>query len=222
MEEKKEIRISLSTFLLLIAIVIIIVMGIYIYKIETDKESIDINNSTSTVSEIDATETNNQKTDIYAKYENEKLIWFVKERLGNKNIDGEHLIYGEDLSSVYPFLDLKDGKLYFIPSEFTLEKDENGKDVELDSIKGNVKYVFFEYEKQTSAFESFYAITDDGSVWKNKVSYDTNYNSFSLVKKYNENIVDVTIVENGMSSNVYFLLAGGDLLDLNGNEYKID
>ena len=37
MNEKKPIKISLSTFFLIIAIIVIIVMGIFIYKISVDK-----------------------------------------------------------------------------------------------------------------------------------------------------------------------------------------
>lgn len=53
-EDKKEIRVSLSTVLLLIAIVVIVVMGVYIYKIrnyndnskyQANKESINEENS---------------------------------------------------------------------------------------------------------------------------------------------------------------------------------
>lgn len=39
MEEKKVIKISLSTFLLLIAIIVIIVMGVFIYKLNNDKSA---------------------------------------------------------------------------------------------------------------------------------------------------------------------------------------
>lgn len=49
MNEKKTIKISLSTFFLIIAIIVIIVMGIYIYKISVEKireeENVEILNS---------------------------------------------------------------------------------------------------------------------------------------------------------------------------------
>ena len=45
MEEKKTLKISLSTFLLILAIIIIIVMGVFIYKLSNDKKS-EINKST--------------------------------------------------------------------------------------------------------------------------------------------------------------------------------
>ena len=38
MEEKKAIKISLSTFLLILAIIVIIIMGYFIYKLNNDKE----------------------------------------------------------------------------------------------------------------------------------------------------------------------------------------
>lgn len=57
MNEKKPIKISLSTFFLIIAIIVIIVMGIYIYKISVDKmkeeEKVEILNSE--VTELEGT-----------------------------------------------------------------------------------------------------------------------------------------------------------------------
>ena len=45
MEEKKTLKISLSTFLLILAIIIIIVMGVFIYKLSNDKTT-EINKDT--------------------------------------------------------------------------------------------------------------------------------------------------------------------------------
>lgn len=41
MEEKKSLKISLSTLLLLLAIIVIVVMGCFIYKLYKDKQSAD-------------------------------------------------------------------------------------------------------------------------------------------------------------------------------------
>ena len=53
MEEKKEIKISLSTILLFLAIIAIIVMGYFIYKLNNDKK-IEIQKSTNLQSQIDS------------------------------------------------------------------------------------------------------------------------------------------------------------------------
>ena len=52
MEEKKETKISLSTFLLIIALIAIIVMGLFIYKLINDKNT-EINKSAELQSQVD-------------------------------------------------------------------------------------------------------------------------------------------------------------------------
>ena len=202
-----------KNFLIFVLLIIIVCMGIELYH--NNKHSLT--------------------KDPYAKYKDEKddygsIIWLVKERLGNDNIDYEHLVYSEDINKHYPFLDLRNGKLYYIVSEYPFNEDDSKKDIndiKIDSIKGKVKFIFLINEKQSAAYESFFVITKDGGLWKNELSFDQNYNSFSLVKKFDDEIVDVTIINTIddmglLNSNIYYLLANGELLDQDGNPYEMN
>ena len=75
MEEKKEIKISLTTLLLIIAIIVIAVMGFFMYKLynEKNKESTELDSKTSNLEntkniskdeKVEAEETEPQTTDL--------------------------------------------------------------------------------------------------------------------------------------------------------------
>ena len=67
MEEKKAIKISLSTFFLIIAIITIIVMGIFIYKLNNDKIA-EIQKSTELQSQVNSL--NGTLSDLQGKINN--------------------------------------------------------------------------------------------------------------------------------------------------------
>jgi len=68
MEEKKEIKIRLSTFLLIISIIVIIVMGIFMYKLNNDKNTL-IQKNTELQAQVGALNTkDNSLSSAVSKY----------------------------------------------------------------------------------------------------------------------------------------------------------
>lgn len=231
MEEKKQIVISLKTLLLTLAIIIIILAFFTIKLSVNHKENTnEIANLQAELVKYEQLEKERQeKAEIYSHYVN--INWLVKERLGNNNLDFEHIVYAHDLNEHYPYLDLKDGKLYHVQSEDPyLENSESYKSndtILLDSITGNVEFIFLEYEKQITPYDgNFYAITDDGSLWLSDGISNGSFNNFKLVKKFDSAIIDIAFIENYdpildiSYETVYYLLSNGNLVDINGIPYN--
>lgn len=104
MEEKKSLKISLSTLLLLLAIIVIVIMGCFIYKLYKDKQSAD-----SKISELNnevlrlETIVNNLKTTSYQDENNNEIIKY-------------------ELQTHEYFSDAPNTNKYFIDSENELNK----------------------------------------------------------------------------------------------------
>lgn len=106
MEEKKSIKISLSTFLLIIAIIVIIIMAYFLYKLNHEPEAEEIAGSNNDVSSSESTinnsnEENNVATspnsevnsinyiemteENYKKYNNNQYQFKISEMINNND-----------------------------------------------------------------------------------------------------------------------------------------
>ncbi len=213
MEEKKSIKISISTFFLLLAIVVIIVMGVYICKLDNEKKA-EIQKSLelqAQVSSLNMTSNNLQS----------KLNIISKTLNSTSNVLSE----SEALAILKSKFDIVE-KIYFSPNVFfnvnTTEEINNfendilkyGTDNLLNEIKNNLpmcirlnngKYYYYEGggSREYVGFDSFenIKITDskitatlktkqsrfNGTDW---VSAENKSSEFTLVKMNNEWLID--------------------------------
>lgn len=199
-EEKKEIRISLSTFLLITAIVIIVVMGLLVYILKNDKNKEtkinnlnedsqiitendiqfidDINNKTEVEIENDNSQYE-KYSELYDKYsDNNKIKWCIKDML-DKDEDFAVGAYTKSADIYYKDeLIIEDGILNF-------KKDNDY--VRVGGIDGNVKYIIVPL--RSPKLKYVWALTEDGTIYRNNsegnISYFYNF-GFDNDSNYNQ------------------------------------
>ena len=113
MEEKKKVKMSISTILLIFAIIIIIVMSIYIYKINNEKKENMIGNS---ISQSDENSENKTGIDLSNEKE-EKIKQFLT---SGKAISTENSV-GAGYPEMYYFT--SDGKFAYSNSEYGFTRE---------------------------------------------------------------------------------------------------
>lgn len=180
MEEKKAIKISLSTFLLIIAVIAICVMGYFIYKFNDDKtkatEQISQLNSKIALLENDKTllkeEVENKQTELNNKEKNEK------ENINTNNISQNTTNNNIVTKEVEKQLNVKDvialgynqvavlinGNAYVIPVQDRDNNYDNYKLYSVKNIQGKVKAIR-QFNLGTDPSEANYFIMEDGSVY---------------------------------------------------------
>lgn len=161
MEEKKSLKISLSTLLLLLAIIVIVVMACFIYKLYKDKQS-----ANSKISELNnevlrlETIVNNLKTTSHQDENNNEIIKY-------------------ELQTHEYFSDAPNTNKYFIDSENELNK--------FYSIYSDELAINKDYLKNNSIFIQVEQVGSGSIQIKlSSVEFDNNTVNFIIDKNYPE------------------------------------
>lgn len=212
MEEKKTIKISLSTVLLFLAILVIIVMGYYIYTEKTNynKEIADLEANTAEMKntidnlqgKIDSSNTIN--TDNNSSVENENNYNTTKiYNECEKQCKG--VVYRRETGESSGFF-IKNGILY------SGEENKTETQAKTSGITENVKYVV-PLDKQIN---KTIALTEDGKLYINKEENGLYGNSFErLLPSYN--ILEILQLPN--EEEFKFLSLDGKIINMNGTVY---
>ena len=212
MEERKTIKISISTMFLIIAIIVIAIMGYCIYTMSNSINTLEKENQELSNSEINNSETDNKvessKTEEDTNVQNEKTPNDVVEEkmnvleeihipqefyIGNNRGVKEVVNYCDDVKAVVK----NNGKL-----EITLtNRQQNGTHI-VEGISGEIIDIKFGLVEQINSSEVFvrdiFVLTKNGDVYSVFVAY--GYNA-DLVKKIETNVVKIENVRMFYNTN---------------------
>lgn len=213
MEEKKSLKISLSTTLLFLAILVIIVMAYYIYTEKT--------NYNKQISELEANTTNMQNTIDNLQGKIDSMLNTINSdnnsSVENDNTDNATKIYNEcekQCKGVVYRRETGESSGFFIKNGilYAGKEDMVETQTKTSGITENVKYVV-PLNKQIN---KTIALTEDGKLYINKEENGLYGNSFErLLSSYD--ILEILQLPN--EKEFKFLCSDGKIIDINGTVY---
>ena len=198
-EEKKTIKINLSTFFLILAIIVICIMGYFIYKLNNDitKATNQVSQLNNKITLLESDESKHTEENVISK-NTEANTTAIKETEKQLNVN-DIIALGYN-NIVF----LVNGKPYYIPVFDRDNNYDNYKINEVKNVSGKVSKIRM-FSLGTDPSESTFLVYEDGHI-ESLSNMEKGLEAHQGVLDSTKNIVDI-VEENGI---VYAVSQNGD------------